>query len=128
MAAARGGLRVTGLTQVVRALKEIGLDVDDLKDAFSAIAREAADRAARHAPRKSGRLAADIRGNRAQSKAVVTAGRGSVPYAGPINYGWPARNIAASPFMQKADQEMQDRSVQLLEDGINTAIRRRGLS
>lgn len=124
----RGGLRVTGLSQVVRALKEIGLEVDDLKDAFSAIAKEAAERAAAHAPRKSGRLAGDIRGNRAQSKAVVTAGRGSVPYAGAQNYGWPARGIAATAFMQKADQEMQGRSIELLENGVNDAIRRRGLS
>jgi hypothetical protein len=28
-----------------------------------------------------------------RSKAVVTAGRASVPYAGPINYGWAAHNI-----------------------------------
>lgn len=124
----RGGLRVTGLSQVVRALKDLGLDVDDLKDAFGAIAKEAADRASRHAPRRSGRLSGDIRGNRAQSKAVVTAGRSSVPYAGPINYGWPARGIAANPFMQRADEEMQPRSIELLEDGINTAIRRRGLT
>ena len=123
-----GGLRITGLTQVVRALKEIGLEVDDLKDAFAAIAKEAADRAASHAPKVSGRLAGNIRGNRAQSKAVVIAGRSSVPYAGPINYGWPARNIPANPFMQRADEEMRDRSVELLEDGINTAIRKRGLS
>ena len=122
------GLRVTGLTQVVRALKDIGLDVDDLKDAFSAIAKEAAERASSHASKRSGRLAGDIRGNRAQSKATVTAGRSSVPYAGAINYGWPARNIAANPFMQKADEEMQDRSIDLLEDGINHAIRKRGLS
>ena len=128
MATRGGGTRVTGLSQVVRALKEIGLDVDDLKDAFAAIAREAADRVARHAPRRSGRLAGDARGNRAQSKAVVTIGRASLPYAGPINYGWPARNIAPNPFMQRADAEMQPRSVQLLEDGVNTAIRRRGLS
>lgn len=124
----RGGVRVTGLTQVVRALKDLGLDVDDLKDAFGAIAKEAAERAARHAPKVSGRLAGGIRGNRAQSKAVVIAGRSSIPYAGPINYGWPARNIAANPFMQRADAEMQPRSVELLEDGVNTAIRRRGLS
>lgn len=122
------GVRIEGLTKVVRALKDIGVEVDDLKDAFSAIAREAADRAARHAPRVSGRLAGGIRGNRAQSKAVVIAGRSSIPYAGAINYGWPARNIAASSFMQKADDEMRDRSVELLEDGINTAIRKRGLA
>lgn len=123
----RVGFKVQGLTQVVRALQEMGLDVDDLKDAFSKIAADAAQTAASFAPRKSGRLAADIRGNRAKSKAVVTAGRTSVPYAGPINYGWPKRGIEPAGFMQKADQAMQPRALQTLEDEINQKIRERGL-
>lgn len=121
------GFKVEGLRQVVKALQDIGLDVEDLKGAFSTIAREGAQRAAALAPRKSGRLARDIRGNRAKSKAVITAGRASVPYAGPINYGWPTRNIAASGFLQRADAEMQPRAVQLLEEEVNQAIRKRGL-
>jgi len=121
------GFRVQGLTAVVRDLKAMGLEVDDLKDAFSEIAKEGAEVAARFAPRKSGRLAGDIRGNRAQSKAVVTAGRASIPYAGPINYGWPARNITGSGFMQKASDEMQPVAIQRLESEINEQIRRKGL-
>lgn len=118
-----GGFKVQGLTQVVRALQGMGLEVDDLKDAFSSIASEGARHAAAFAPVRTGRLAADVRGNRAKSKAVITAGRASVPYAGPINYGWPRRNIAPSLFMQKADQVMQPRALQLLEDEINQKIR-----
>ena len=125
--ARQSGFQVQGLSQVVRALKALGLDVDDLKGAFGEIASEGAQAAARHAPKRSGRLAGDIRGNRAQSKAVVTAGRARIPYAGPINYGWPARNIAASGFMQKADEEMQPKAVQRLEDEINKQIRAKGL-
>src|SRR5688500_18024830 len=98
-------IRVDGLNAVVRSLLAMGLEVEDLKDAFSEIARFGAVVASRHAPRRTGRLASDIRGNRARSKAVVTAGRVSVPYAGPINYGWAAHGIEPSGFMQKADQE-----------------------
>ena len=123
----RAGFHVEGLNQVVRDLQKMGVDVDDLKDAFAKIADEAAEAAASFAPRKSGRLAGDIRGNRAKSKAVVTAGRASVPYAGPINYGWPSRNIAPAGFMQRADQAMQARAVGLLEDEINQKIQQRGL-
>lgn len=122
-----GGVRVTGLTAVVRALLELGLEVEDLKNAFSAIAERGARLAADFAPKKSGRLAGDVRGNRAKSKAVVIAGRASVPYAGPINFGWPARHIAGSAFMQKADQAMQPYALQQLEDEINRQIARRGL-
>lgn len=124
----RVGYKVEGLTQVVRALQEMGAEVDDLKDAFSKIADDAARTASSLAPRVTGRLAGDIRGNRAKSKAVVTAGRASVPYAGAINYGWPKRGIAASNFMQRADQATQPRAIQTLEDEINKKIRERGLT
>lgn len=122
------GFRVEGLTQVVRALQGLGLEVDDLKAAFSKIADEGARVASGFVRSRTGRLAGDVRGNRAKSKAVVTAGRASVPYAGPINYGWPARNIAPQAFMQKADEQMQPKALRLLEDEINSQIRRKGLS
>lgn len=124
----RAGLQVQGLTAVVRDLQQLGLEVDDLKDAFSKIAAEGARVASLYAPRRTGRLAGDIRGNRAKSKAVIAAGRSSVPYAGPINYGWPKRGIAASGFMQKADQQMQPVAIQRLEDEINRIIRVKGLN
>lgn len=121
------GYRVDGLYQVVGALIAIGLEVDDLKSAFSSIADTGAQLAARYAPRRTGALAADIRGNRAKSKAVVTAGRVSVPYAGPINYGWAAHGIEPNGFMQRADADMRPFALKRLEDEINTQIRKRGL-
>lgn len=125
--AVAGGVRVTGLNSTVRALEKLGLDVDDLKAAFGPIAAEAADIAAGYAPRRTGALAASIRGNRSKNKAVVAAGRARVPYAGPINYGWKKRGINPSGFMQKADEEMQPKALDMLEDAIGSAIRRRGL-
>lgn len=122
------GVRVEGLAQAVRSLKALGLEVNDLKDAFSRIATEGAERVSRHVPRRSGRLAATVRGNRAQSKAVVTIGRASAPYAAPINYGWPARHIRAANFVAQADEEMRPVAVRLLEDEINKAIRDKGLN
>lgn len=124
----QSGLRVEGLNAAVRDLQRFGLEVEDLKAAFSKVAAEGARVAARHAPRRSGRLAGDVRGNRAKSKAVVTAGRAAVPYAGPINYGWRARNIAASGFMQKADEEMQPYAIARLEEEINRQIKKRRLA
>lgn len=127
MARGGDGLRIEGLNAVIRDLQAIGLEVDDLKDAFSEIARFGAIEAARFAPKLTGRLASDVRGNRAKSKAVITAGRASVPYAGPINYGWAARGIEASGFMQKADESVQPYALRRLEADINEAIRKRGL-
>ena len=122
-----GGIRIEGLSAVTRALLELGLEVEDLKSAFADIAAEGARQAALYAPKRTGTLAGDIRGNRARSSAHVTAGRVSVPYAGPINYGWAAHNIEPSGFMQKADKGWGDYALRRLEQEINRQIARRGL-
>ena len=119
---------VEGLREKVKQLEALGLEVDDLKDAFAAIAAEGANLASRLAPRRSGKLASSVRGNRAKGKAVVTAGRATVPYAGPINYGWRKRSIAPAAFMQRADAQLEDRAAALLEENLNQAINRRGLA
>jgi hypothetical protein len=125
--ASAGGVRVEGLNAVVRALLAIGLDVEDLKDAFGSIAAEGARIAAGFVHSRSGRLAGTLRGNRARNKAVIVAGRGRVKYAGVANYGWPRRNIEPQRFMQRADAVLQPVAVARLEQAINDAIRRRGL-
>jgi hypothetical protein len=122
-----GGVRVEGLNRLVRDLQALGLEVEDLKEAFGEIAAEAAHWASSFAPRRSGNLAASVRGNRAKNKAVVSAGRARVPYAGAVNYGWPARGIAPSSFMQRADEVMRPRALQALDDAIEQKIREKGL-
>ncbi|WP_206443825.1 HK97 gp10 family phage protein [Nocardioides turkmenicus] len=117
---------VQGLRQVVKGLLEIGVDLEDLKDAMADVAKAATDVAQAAAPTRTGALRASIRGNRAKGKAVVTAGRARVPYAGAINYGWPARGIRGVGFMQKADEVVGPRAVQMLEDGINKIIQDKG--
>jgi hypothetical protein len=87
------GVRVEGLNKTIKALQGFGVEVQDLKDVFSSIAKEGARLASSFAPVKSGRLAGTVRGNKAKNKAVVIAGKAKVPYAGAINYGWPRRNI-----------------------------------
>lgn len=123
-----GSLSITGVRQVIRALEQIGLEAEDLKAAFSHIAAEGAREIQGFVPVKSGRLRGDVRGNRAKSKAVVAAGRASVPYAGPRNYGWPARNIRPALFMQYGDAVMAPRALAELEAELNRQIRKRGLA
>lgn len=121
------GVRVTGLNETVRALQRLGVEVDDIKDVMADIAAEGAKLAAQKAPRRSGRLATTVRGNRAKGKAVVTAGKAKVPYAGAINYGWQRRGIKGSFFMQKADEALAPIAVQKLEAGIDRLINGVGL-
>lgn len=132
---------VTGLRQAVRELEQLGVDLDDIKDAFADIANLGAAEVEKLANRRSGRLVASVRGNRAKGKAVVTVGRASVPYAGAVNYGWGRLHsnfktgkhatgirgdYAGSHFMQRADERIGPRAVDLLEVGIANAIRKRG--
>jgi hypothetical protein len=120
--------RVQGLNQLVRGLQAAGVEVEDLKAAFAPIAQRGADLASSFAPRRSGKLAGSVRGNRAKNKAVVTAGRAAVKYAGAINYGWPAHGIPASSFMQRADRELGPEAPRLVEDAIRELLKREGLS
>lgn len=120
--------KVEGLSKLTRALTDAGVELDDLKDVFAGIAALGARLASGFAPKASGRLEGSVRGNRAKNKAVVTAGRARIPYAGPINYGWPKRNIAPARFMQRADADIAPRAVGLLEDGINDVIGKEGLA
>lgn len=124
---AKGSVQIEGLNQKVKALLELGVELNDLKDVFAEIAKDGAEVASSFTPVKSGALQDTIRGNRAKNKAVITAGRARVPYAGAINYGWPVRSIAPAMFLQKADEEMADRAPQMLQEGIDRLIAEREL-
>lgn len=121
-------MRISGLNEVVRGLQKAGVEVADLKAAFKAISSEGAAIAAALAPKRTGRLAGNIRGSTAKNKAVITAGGARVPYAAVVNYGWPARNIGASGFMQAADMRLRPTAVRDIEQALNSALARVGLT
>lgn len=133
MAGSWVSIRAEGLNALSRELIALGVDVEDLKDAFADLADEGARIAARNAPVGSGRdphpgqLRADIRGNRARNKAVVTSGRSRIPYAGAINFGWRAHNISGVGYMQSVDNELAPYAPRRLERSIGDLIRRRNL-
>lgn len=97
-------LRVEGARGLRRDLRALGDDLADLKDANAGAAAIVAAAASARAPRRTGRLAASVRGNRAVGRARVNAGGAAVPYAGPIHFGWPRRHIEAQPFVYDAAQ------------------------
>lgn len=115
---------VEGVPALVADLRGLGRALDDLD--VDALAAEHARAVATAAPRRTGRLASSFRPTRgAKNEAVVSS---SVPYAGPINYGWPARNIASAHFIAEADRAVTPRAVRELESEINQQIRRKGLN
>lgn len=126
---AGGVVKVTGIRELARSMRQLGATFDDLNDAFSDIAVQGARLAAEFAPFRTGRLARAVRGTKRQkNKAVVrVALREASEYAGVINYGWPKRNIQASEFMQKADAALLPYALNRIEQDAQKAIRRRGL-
>lgn len=95
-------IKVEGGARLRRTLRAAGSDLQDLAAAHSATAQLVAAAGRARAPKVSGRLAGTIRPSGTKTKAVVRAGFARVPYAGPIHWGWPSRNISAQPFLSDA--------------------------
>lgn len=94
------GVKIEGLRETVRNLERLGVAVEDLKEAFSSISREVVAEASGIVPVLDGELVATIRAANTKNRAVIKAGfarRG--PYAGVINYGWPAKHIGSTDFL-----------------------------
>lgn len=95
-------VQVDGLKELRKSLRQAGEDMTDLKQAN----REAAGtvESATQPPRRSGTLAGTLRSTGTVTAGIIRAGKKSVPYAGPIHWGWPARNIEPQPFLVDAAQ------------------------
>lgn len=120
---AEPALRVDGARELRASLKRAGISVQDLKDAHKEVA-ELVKREAQGptAPRRSGVLAGSIRAAGTQSAAIVRAGSARVPYAGPIHFGWPARNIKAQPWISEAAESTEPQWAREYMDALETII------
>jgi len=117
-------IKVEGLRETVRSLERFGLEASEPKQAMHKIGELVASRARQLAPRLTGTLAGTIKAGRAKAKATVRAGSARAPYAGPIHWGWPARNIAAQPFLVDALEQEHDNIIRLLESEMTRLIRK----
>lgn len=115
-------VQVRGARQLRASLKKAGKDLQDMKAAHAAVAALVAAAAAQRAPKRTGRLATSIRGSGTTTAAVIRAGFKSVPYAGPIHWGWPARGIAAQPFLSEAATGSEGAWLPIYEGAVEAAI------
>lgn len=118
------GVRVVGARELRATLRRAGVELDELKDAHQRVAAFVAGAARARTPRDTGRLASTVRGNRAQRRATVSAGYGRIPYAGPIHWGWPARNIAAQPWLTETAALTEPVWVQTYRDDVARIVAR----
>lgn len=108
--------QVEGARELRRSLRQAGDDLGDLKDAHREAAEIAANASAALAPERSGRLKHTIRAAGTKTAGILRAGKKSVPYAGPIHWGWPNRNIPADPFMATGAKNSEGEWVRVFED------------
>lgn len=104
----RPAIEVEGAKELRAAMRRMDGRLDDLKDVHRAAGEIVASAARAIVPRRSGRLGETIRVDRRASGASVLAGRSRVPYAGPIHFGWPRRNIEPQPFLYDALDSRRD--------------------
>lgn len=120
---------IVGLREVQRDLRKLG---DDTKTEMKETHKQAAEivvlGAKRLVPYRTGALAASIRALATQSSGRVRAGSASVPYAGPIHFGWPSRGIAPNPFIYDAVDSRVDDIRGLYAERIDQLINKYDLS
>lgn len=113
-------VEIDGVRDVVKAIRKIEDGANDLRQVHGQAARTVEKAAS--PPVLTGRLAASIRSTGQVGAGVARAGRASVPYAGPIHWGWPARNIKANPFLLTAAEKRTPQIVDIYEKGISALI------
>lgn len=120
---------ILGLREVQRDLSKLGDDTkNEMKDTHKAAAEVVVLGAKRFVPYRTGRLANSIKALAYQTVGKVRAGSASVPYAGPIHFGWPARRIAPQPFIYDAMDARIDEIRGLYDKRIEELIRQYDLS
>jgi HK97 gp10 family phage protein len=125
-----GRLEIEGLKEIQRALKGLAEDSrEDMKETHRKAGEIVAAAAKPLAPVLTGRLSATIVSSPTKYQGRVRIGRGaSVPYAGPIHFGWPARRIAPQPFIYEALDGRREEVKQQYEQRINELIERHKLA
>lgn len=126
----QGRLEIDGLREVLRDIRRLGDDArDDMKDTHRKAGEIVATVARGIAPVRTGRLASTIISAPTQRQGRVRVGRGqSIPYAGPIHFGWPARRIAPQPFIYDALDQRADEVRRVYENRIGELITRHNLA
>lgn len=124
------GLKITteGFGKLEADLLRLGADVSDLHDVMADVASKGARLAASFAPRRTGNLARSVRASVVKGAGVVRVGSAKVPYAGPINYGWPKRNIQGAHFMERASEGIRFHLARDVDRAIKKMIAEKGLA
>jgi hypothetical protein len=129
--AAAPAYRIEGARELRKQLRAASGDLSDLKAAHAEAGRIVEPVAKGRVPVRSGALRASVRSSGTATTAVIRAGYARVPYARPIHWGWPARNIRRNAFAWDAIKETQPRwmlAYKRAVDGILSRVRGKAAS
>jgi len=97
------GIKVKGLKELNRALREVGVPAKEMNAAAKQAGESVLREARALAPVRTGALRNSIRLSATAKGISIKAGNeGKVPYANPIHWGWFKRHIKPQPFFSKA--------------------------
>jgi hypothetical protein len=118
-------IKVEGLRELLTALRKIDPDLKlEIKQANRQAATVVYNAAIPMVPVRTGRLRASVRVLASQRRGQVAAGKKSVPYAGPIHFGWRAHNIAPNPFLYKALDKRRNEVIRSYERSVDKVVRK----
>ena len=127
--AARAPIRIEGARELRRSLRHAGVAIKDLKAVNKSAGDVVHDRAAMTSPvgsrtkrARARRLKDTLRVFATATGARIRAGAKSVPYAGPIHWGWKKRKITAQPFISDAARNTEPQWLRLYETHIHEII------
>lgn len=126
-------VRITGHKETRKKIRGILDDMDQqaARGELKVMNQEAAEivqkRAVSLVPVRSGKLRDTIRAAGAQKSGRVRAGFKRVPYAGPIHFGWAARNIQPNLFLYDALDQRRHEVLQHYDQQLDALIKKYGL-
>lgn len=102
-------IEIEGLRELQRGLRRIDKELtNELKKANKDAGEAVVEAARPEAPELTGKLKGSLRAANKVREAEVRLGGAKVPWAGPIHFGWPARNIEPDPFVYRALDKRRD--------------------
>jgi len=123
-----GAVVVKGVNEVKDLMSKFGNELENNLTLNKELSYELAQKASAIAPRLTGALASTVVGNPSEKKAQILAGSAAVPYAGVIEYGWPAKNKEAKPYLRTAVKENMGYIIARYENSIEEAIKKYNLN
>jgi Bacteriophage HK97-gp10, putative tail-component len=118
-----GMAEIEGLRDLQKSLRKLSKESrDEMKETHRKAGEIVVKAATPFTPVDSGALSASLKSAPTQRQGRVRLGSAAVPYAGPIHFGWPARNIRPNPFIYQVLDSRRDEVLKLYERRIDEII------